>query len=100
MTEKAVRQLRTNFEKLGARLGENLAGQSYPSMLLRIERVRTGLCRDPKWGRLHRLKAAAVLTHCADQSATHTEHSRDLGLVVSRSDCAGNVLATAESCPC
>lgn len=26
MTEKAVRQLRTNFERLGARLGENLAG--------------------------------------------------------------------------
>lgn len=28
MTEKAVRQLRTNFEKLGARLGENLAEHS------------------------------------------------------------------------
>jgi hypothetical protein len=36
MTEKAVRQLRTNFEKLGARLGENLAGQSYPSALISI----------------------------------------------------------------
>ncbi|GAA6018845.1 hypothetical protein JCM8202_002255 [Rhodotorula sphaerocarpa] len=28
MTEKAVRQLRTNFERLGARLGENLAEHS------------------------------------------------------------------------
>lgn len=54
MTEKAVRQLRTNFEKLGARLGENLAGQSYPSALLCIERVGKVSFSDPRWGRLGR----------------------------------------------
>ncbi len=54
MTEKAVRQLRTNFEKLGARLGENLAGQSYPSALLCIERVGKVSFSDPRRGRLGR----------------------------------------------
>lgn len=84
MTEKAVRQLRTNFEKLGARLGENLAGQSYPFMLLRIERLQQGTLLRPEMGPTRSSEnGSTAQSHRADQGITHTEHSRDLGLVVS-----------------
>lgn len=51
MTEKAVRQLRTNFEKLGARLGENLAGQFCISLLQIVWRIEIRPGRAPRLAR-------------------------------------------------
>jgi len=49
MADKVVHNLRTNVERLGARLGENLAGAFVP--LARRGRRRRLVARDPPGGR-------------------------------------------------